>query len=107
VAAAGGCGGKSPPSAEEEAYLAAAYPVVMKYCEPPPRRRAVAHLATGVVDRIGHLNRQRDVDASFTLFTGEPSSLRKATAQLADMLDHNRCDPALARRLRASLRGNS
>ena len=105
VAVVGGCGGKHPPSAEEEAYIAAAFPVVMKYCEPPGRQQAQARLAVAVVDRIRRLNRERDVNAPFTLFTGEPSSLRKATQELAGTLDHGRCDPRLARRLRGSLRG--
>ncbi|MFL5820433.1 MAG: hypothetical protein ACJ76S_07095 [Solirubrobacteraceae bacterium] len=107
MALAGGCGGKDPPASEEEAYVAAAFAVVTKYCQPPGRQQAQAHLATGVVDRIGRLNRKRDVDAPFNLFAGQPSSLRNATEQLAEMLDHNRCDPALARRLRASLRRRS
>ena len=98
------CGGKDPPSAEEEAYVAAAFPVVMKYCEPPGRQQAQARLAAGVVDRIGRLNRRRDVDAPFTLFAGQSSSLRQASEQLAETLDQGGCDPRLARRLRRSLR---
>ena len=99
-----GCGGKDPPSAEEEAYVAAAFPVVMKYCEPPGRQLAQARLAAGVVDRVRRLNRERDVNAPFTLFAGQPSSLRHATQQLAEALDRGGCDHRLARRLRASLR---
>ncbi|HKG17157.1 MAG TPA: hypothetical protein VKA96_05645 [Solirubrobacteraceae bacterium] len=104
-ALAWGCGGKDPPSAEEEAYVAAAFPVVMKYCEPPGRQQAQARLAAGVVDRIGRLNRRRDVDAPFALFAGQPSSLRQASEQLAETLDRGGCDTRLARRLRRSLRG--
>jgi hypothetical protein len=105
AAAACGCGGKDPPSAEEEAYVAAAFPVVMKYCAPPGRQQAQARLAAGVVDRLRRLNRKRDVDARFSLFAGEPSSLRQATKELAGTLDQGGCDPRLARRLRQSLRG--
>jgi hypothetical protein len=105
VALACGCGGKDPPSPEEEAYVAAAFPVVMKYCEPPGRQPAQARLTAGVVDRIRRLNRRRDVDAPFTLFAGEQSSLRQATQQLAETLDQGGCDPRLASRLRRSLRG--
>lgn len=104
-ALAWGCGGKDPPRAEEEAYVAAAFPVVMKYCEPPGRQQAQARLAARVVDRIGRLNRRRDVDAPFTLFAGQSSSLRAASEQLAETLDQGGCDPRLARRLRRSLRG--
>jgi hypothetical protein len=104
-AGACGCGGKDPPSAEEEAYVAAAFPVVMKYCEPPGRQPAQARLVGGVVDRVSRLNRKRDVNAPFTLFAGQPSSLRQATQQLAETLDHGGCDPGLARQLRRSLRG--
>src|SRR5919201_5251655 len=86
LALASGCGGKRPPTPGEEAYVAAAFPVVIEYCEPQaPRQTAKARLAAQVVDRIGHINHERDLDAPFTLFKGEPTSLRQVTRQLAEM----------------------